>query len=70
MKRILNVLLVVVLLLTTFKGLAQAPAAPGNGIYGLIHATYQVAPTATGFTTANLTLQNIRTFSRHKYVSE
>jgi len=58
MKRILNVLLVVVLLLTTFKGLAQAPAAPGNGIYGLIHATYQVAPTATGFTTANLTLQN------------
>ena len=58
MKRILNVLLTVVLLLTTFKGLAQAPAAPGNGIYGLIHASYQVAPTATGFTTANLTLQN------------
>lgn len=58
MKRILNVLLTVVLLLTTFKGLSQAPAAPGNGIYGLIHASYQVAPTATGFTTANLTLQN------------
>ena len=47
-----------VTLLTSVTLFAQAPAAPGNGIYGLIHTQYQVGPTSQGTTTANVTLQN------------
>lgn len=53
-----NLLLSLLLLVVTFNVFSQAPNAPGSGIYALIHPTYQVAPTATGFTTANVTLQN------------
>jgi hypothetical protein len=53
-----NLLLSTLLLLVTFNLFGQAPSAPGNGIYALIHPTYQVGPTASGFTTANVTLQN------------
>ena len=59
MKKLTSLLTVLaVTLLTSVILFAQAPAAPGNGIYGLIHAEYQVGSTAQGFTTANLTLQN------------
>lgn len=47
-----------IVLCTVFGVQAQAPVAPGNGIYGLIHPTYTVGSTAQGTTTANLTLQN------------
>lgn len=47
-----------IVLCSVFGAYAQAPAAPGNGIYGLIHPTYTVGSTAQGTTTANLTLQN------------
>ena len=53
-----NLLLSLLLLVVTFNLFGQAPSAPGNGIYALIHPTYQVGPTASGFTTANVTLQN------------
>ena len=53
-----NLLLSLLLLVVTFNLFGQAPNAPGNGIYALIHPTYQVGPTASGFTTANVTLQN------------
>ena len=58
MKKLFNVLLSVMLLFTAFNAVAQAPVAPGNGIYGLIATSYQVGTTAQGFTTAKLTLQN------------
>lgn len=59
MKKLTSLLtLLAVTLLTSVTLFAQAPAAPGNGIYGLIHAEYQVGPTSQGTTTANLTLQN------------
>ena len=58
MKKLTSLLTLLAVLFTTSVTLAQAPAAPGNGIYGLIHAEYQVAPTSQGTTTANLTLQN------------
>lgn len=47
-----------IVLCAVFGANAQAPVAPGNGIYGLIHPTYTVGTTAQGTTTANLTLQN------------
>jgi hypothetical protein len=53
-----NLLLSLLLLVSTFNLFSQAPAAPGSGIYALIHPTYQVGPTASGLTTANVTLQN------------
>jgi hypothetical protein len=53
-----NLLLSLLLLVSTFNLFGQAPAAPGSGIYALIHPTYQVGPTASGLTTANVTLQN------------
>ena len=53
-----NLLLSLFLLIVTFNLFGQAPSAPGSGIYALIHPTYQVGPTASGFTTANVTLQN------------
>ena len=59
MKKLTSLLtLLAVTLLTSVTLFAQAPAAPGNGIYGLIHAEYQVGPTSQGTTTANITLQN------------
>jgi hypothetical protein len=47
-----------IVLCAVFGANAQAPSAPGNGIYGLIHPTYTVGSTAQGTTTANITLQN------------
>ncbi len=58
MKKLTSLLTILAVTLITSVTLAQAPAAPGNGIYGLIHAEYQVAPTSQGTTTANITLQN------------
>lgn len=58
MKKLTSLLTLLAVLFTTTVTLAQAPAAPGNGIYGLIHTQYQVGPTSQGTTTANLTLQN------------
>ena len=58
MKKLTSLLTLLAVLLTTSVTLAQAPAAPGNGIYGLIHTQYQVGPTSQGTTTANITLQN------------
>jgi hypothetical protein len=47
-----------IVLCTVFGVQAQAPVAPGNGIYGLIHPTYTVGSTVQGNTVANITLQN------------
>lgn len=58
MKKLTSLLTLLAVLFTTSVTLAQAPAAPGNGIYGLIHTQYQVGPTSQGTTTANITLQN------------
>lgn len=58
MKKLTSLLTLLAVLLTTSVTFAQAPAAPGNGIYGLIHTQYQVGPTSQGTTTANITLQN------------
>ena len=59
MKKLTSLLtLLAVTLITSVTLFAQAPAAPGNGIYGLIHTQYQVGTTAQGTTTANVTLQN------------
>ena len=59
MKKLTSLLTILaVTLLTSVTLFAQAPSAPGNGIYGLIHTQYQVGPTSQGTTTANLTLQN------------
>ena len=53
-----NLLLPLLLVLVTFNLFGQVPAAPGNGIYGLIANQYQVGPTAQGTTLAKITLQN------------
>jgi len=53
-----NLLLPLLLVLVTFNLFGQVPAAPGNGIYGLIANQYQVGSTAQGTTTAKITLQN------------
>jgi hypothetical protein len=49
------------LLLFSFATVAKAqtgPAAPSNGIWGIIDANYQVGTSVQGHTTAKLTLQN------------
>lgn len=53
-----NLLLPLLLVLVTFNLFGQVPAAPGNGIYGLIANQYQVGSTAQGTTLAKITLQN------------
>jgi hypothetical protein len=54
----LKSLLLGLLFLLPFIGKAQVPAAPSNGLWGIIAAQYQVGTTAQGFTTAKVTLQN------------
>jgi len=44
--------------LLPFIGKAQVPAAPSNGLWGIIAAQYQVGTTAQGTTQAKITLQN------------
>ena len=46
------------LFLLPFIGKAQVPAAPSNGVWGIIDTQYQVGTTAQGNTTAKVTLQN------------
>ena len=41
-----------------FIGKAQVPAAPSNGLWGIIASQYQVGTTAQGTTDAKITLQN------------
>lgn len=51
-------LLIGLLLLLPFIGKAQVPAAPSNGLWGIIAAQYQVGTTTQGTTDAKITLQN------------
>ena len=46
------------LFLLPFIGKAQVPAAPSNGLWGIIAAQYQVGTTTQGTTDAKITLQN------------
>jgi hypothetical protein len=46
------------LLFIPFIGFSQVPAAPSNGLWGIIASQYQVGTTAQGTTTAKITLQN------------
>ena len=46
------------LFLLPFIGKAQVPAAPSNGLWGIIASQYQVGTTAQGTTDAKITLQN------------
>jgi len=46
------------LLFAPFIGFSQVPAAPSNGLWGIIASQYQVGTTAQGTTTAKITLQN------------
>ena len=46
------------LFLMPFIGKAQVPAAPANGLWGIIASQYQVGTTAQGTTDAKITLQN------------
>lgn len=46
------------LLFTPFIGFSQVPAAPSNGLWGIIASQYQVGTTAQGTTNAKITLQN------------
>ncbi len=54
----LKSLLFGLLFLLPFIGKAQVPAAPSNGLWGIIAAQYQVGTTAQGTTDAKITLQN------------
>ena len=54
----LKSLLIGLLMLLPFIGKAQVPAAPSNGLWGIIAAQYQVGTTAQGTTDAKITLQN------------
>lgn len=54
----LKSLLIGLLLFLPFIGKAQVPAAPSNGLWGIIAAQYQVGTTAQGTTDAKITLQN------------
>lgn len=54
----LKSLFIGLLLLLPFIGKAQVPAAPSNGLWGIIAAQYQVGTTAQGTTDAKITLQN------------
>ena len=51
-------LLIGLLLLLPFIGKAQVPAAPSNGLWGIIDAQYQIGSTTQGTTDAKITLQN------------
>ena len=51
-------LLLGLLFLLPFIGKAQVPAAPSNGLWGIIASQYQVGTTAQGTTDAKITLQN------------
>jgi hypothetical protein len=46
------------LFLLPFIGKAQVPAAPSNGLWGIIASQYQIGTTAQGTTDAKITLQN------------
>ena len=50
--------IITLLLFTPFIGFSQVPAAPSNGLWGIIASQYQVGTTAQGTTTAKITLQN------------
>jgi len=50
--------LVSLVFLLPFIGNAQVPAAPSNGLWGIIASQYQVGTTAQGNTQAKITLQN------------
>jgi hypothetical protein len=54
----LRSLLFGLLFLLPFIGKAQVPAAPSNGLWGIIASQYQVGTTAQGTTDAKITLQN------------
>ena len=54
----LKSLLIGLLMLLPFIGKAQVPAAPSNGLWGIIAAQYQVGTTAQGTTDAKITIQN------------
>ena len=54
----LKSLLFGLLFLLPFIGKAQVPAAPSNGLWGIIAAQYQVGTTVQGTTDAKITLQN------------
>jgi len=51
-------LLLGLLFLLPFIGKTQVPAAPSNGLWGIIASQYQVGTTAQGTTDAKITLQN------------
>ena len=51
-------LLLGLLFLLPFIGKAQVPAAPSNGLWGIIASQYQVGTTSQGTTDAKITLQN------------
>jgi hypothetical protein len=54
----LKSLLIGLLLFLPFIGKAQVPAAPSNGLWGIIAAQYQIGSTTQGITDAKITLQN------------
>ena len=51
-------ILVSLVFLLPFIGKAQVPAAPSNGLWGIIASQYQVGTSAQGTTQAKITLQN------------
>ena len=51
-------LIITLILFVPFLGLSQVPAAPSNGLWGIIASQYQIGSTSQGNTTAKLTLQN------------
>ena len=55
---ILFKLLLTLVLLSPLFVFAQVPAAPSNGLWGIIASQYQVGTTAQGTTQAKITLQN------------
>jgi len=57
MSKLLKVLFTLFLLSPLFV-FSQVPAAPSNGLWGIIASQYQVGTTAQGTTTAKITLQN------------
>jgi hypothetical protein len=57
MSTLFKLLLTLVLLSPLFV-FAQVPAAPSNGLWGIIASQYQVGTTAQGTTQAKITLQN------------
>ena len=57
MSNLFKLLLTLVLLCPLFV-FAQVPAAPSNGLWGIIASQYQVGTSAQGTTQAKITLQN------------